>query len=180
MRIFLAIPLPGHIIAALESLQVRLPAGRPVPADNLHLTLAFLDDQPQAMAADLHEALAVLSHARFDLTLGGLDTFGGKHPKLLLARVLPSDPLSRLRKDVCKAARIAGIPLRRETFRPHVTLARFNRHTSPRDMHRLGEFLAANAGFSLPAFQVESFCLYCSTLQPTGARHEVLADYPMH
>ncbi|MCP5085249.1 MAG: RNA 2',3'-cyclic phosphodiesterase [Rhodobacteraceae bacterium] len=177
MRIFLAIPLPSHIIAALESLQAALPAGRLVPAENLHLTLAFLDEQPQAVAADLHEALSVLSPGGFGLSLCGLDTFGGNHPKLLITGVKQSAPLIRLHKEIRKAARSVGIQLRRETFRPHVTLARFSRTTPPHESQRLAGFLAANAGFSRPAFPAECFCLYRSTLLPTGARHEVLIEY---
>ncbi len=179
MRLFVAIPLADPVVATFEQLQGNLPAGRALAPENLHLTLAFLDEQPQAVAADLHDALTALSHGRFDLTFSGLDTFGGNYPKLLMARAAPSDPLTQLHKSVCKAVRAVGISLRRETFRPHVTLARFSRHTPPRDMQRLGEFLAANAGFNLPSFTVERFCLYRSTLLPAGARHDVLANYPL-
>ena len=179
MRIFLAIPLPDPVTAALQELQAALPAGRPVAPDNLHLTLAFLDEHPRDAITELHRPLAALQQQRFEITLSGLDTYGGKHPKLLFVRAESGDPLTQLRKSVCKAVRAAGISLPRETFRPHVTLARFARHTPPRTSRRLADFLTAHAGYCLPPFTVTRFCLYHSTLLPGGATHEVLADYPL-
>jgi 2'-5' RNA ligase len=45
MRVFVAIDLPDEVRRELETLQNALPVGRPVPAENLHLTLSFLGDQ---------------------------------------------------------------------------------------------------------------------------------------
>ena len=46
MRAFLALDLPQETRDALIRVQADLPVGRPVPCENLHLTLAFLDEQP--------------------------------------------------------------------------------------------------------------------------------------
>ncbi|WP_372887905.1 RNA 2',3'-cyclic phosphodiesterase, partial [Shimia sp.] len=125
MRAFLAIDLPEDLRAQVAALQAGLRAGRPVPEENLHLTLAFLDDQPQAMLVALHEALNALDCPGFDLELAGLDLFGGKRPRLLYLRVKPAPALLALHRSLKEAARRVGMDLPRTRFRPHVTLARF-------------------------------------------------------
>lgn len=179
MRAFIAIDLPDDTAAALAELQQRLPAGRPVPRDNLHLTLAFLDDQPEAVLEDLHFELASLRALPFDLRLSGLGCFGGRVPKVLFAGLDPSAELTRLHGQVVNAVRSAGIARPRERFRPHVTLARFNRPPDRQQAGRLQDFLAAHDRLTLPPFPVNGFCLYRSTLHSEGAIHEELARYPL-
>ncbi|UWQ10062.1 hypothetical protein K3X41_08920 [Aliiroseovarius crassostreae] len=62
MRSFIACPLPETVCAALVELAGRVKVGRAVPEDNLHLTLAFLDEQPVEQLEALHGELeAILS-----------------------------------------------------------------------------------------------------------------------
>jgi 2'-5' RNA ligase len=58
MRAFLALPIPEDTVAALCAVQARIPFGRPVPEDNLHLTLAFLGDVGEDVLNDLHDILS--------------------------------------------------------------------------------------------------------------------------
>jgi len=70
MRAFLALDIPENTVAALTRLQTAIPFGRPVPEDNLHLTLAFLDDAPEAELEDLHELLTGLrAHRRLQTSV---------------------------------------------------------------------------------------------------------------
>jgi 2'-5' RNA ligase len=71
------------------------------------------------------------------------------------------------------------IDLRRERFRPHVTLARFRRTMLAQDMDRLGMFLEMHGDLSIPAFPVRSFALYRSILREDGATYARLAEYPL-
>ena len=57
MRSFIAISPSDDVKAAFAPLQRALPVGRPVPSDNMHLTLAFLDDQTEETLEELHEEL---------------------------------------------------------------------------------------------------------------------------
>ncbi|MFC3117545.1 2'-5' RNA ligase family protein [Jhaorihella thermophila] len=72
MRAFLAIGLPDAAVRDIRRLQARLPVGRAVPRDNLHLTLAFLDDQPEEALEALDAELQALRAPGFDLRLSGL------------------------------------------------------------------------------------------------------------
>ncbi|WP_411351312.1 RNA 2',3'-cyclic phosphodiesterase [Leisingera aquaemixtae] len=178
MRAFVGLPLPDAALDALERLQEPLTVGRHVPAENMHLTLAFLDDQPEAALQALHQLLAEIRVLPLTLTFSGLDTFGGKSPRVLAAEVQKTPELSHLRDRIRSACRSAGIELPRERFRPHVTLARFPRHLEEGQVEKIACFLSGAAGFRLEC-EAESFALYQSTLAPEGARYDILAEYPL-
>ncbi|SHJ32958.1 2'-5' RNA ligase [Shimia gijangensis] len=178
MRCFLAIDLPEEARQQVSELQAHLRAGRKVPEENLHLTLAFLDDQPDYILEDLNAGLSELQFDPFDLILSGLDMFGGKRPRVLFLRALATPALSDLHRRVKQALREVGIEMPRERFRPHVTLARFRRDLIDDDTARIGGFLAARGDAVLPPFEVTQISLFGSTLHPEGAVHEVLATYP--
>ena len=179
MRIFVAIDLPPVIRAALSRLQSDLRVGRHVDADNLHVTLAFLDDQSLQTAENLHEALSDLAASGFDMHVSGLDVFDRRAPRLVFADVDKTAPLVALRDKVRSAARMAEIDLRRERFRPHVTLARFNRSLPRHELDKLGAFLEEHGDFRLDPFPVERFGLYRSILGPDGPVYDLLAEYPL-
>ena len=56
IRAFVALGMPEPIQDALERLQESLPASRLVAPETLHLTLAFLDTQPEQVVAEVNEA----------------------------------------------------------------------------------------------------------------------------
>lgn len=174
MRVFVAIDLPEALGEALEGVQEGLP-GRLVAAENLHLTLAFLGDVAGPAVADLAEGLGELRLQAPELRVTGLDLFGGRKPNLCYAAVAANPELEAAHRAVARVARAAGIDLRRERFRPHVTLARFKRELGKREEERL----AAQLGVvHLPVVRAESFSLCASVLQPEGPVYSVLAQFP--
>lgn len=180
MRVFVATDMPDDAREALERLQDDLPVGRLMAPDTFHLTLAFLDEQPEPVVAELHEALCDISASVFPMTIGGVDVFGTKTPRLLWAGADKHPGLVELREKVRRAASGAGIALPRERFRPHVTLARFTGRLLGDEVEKLRGFLAFHAGFTLEPFVVDRFKLYRSTLQSGGAIHEILAEYQIN
>lgn len=179
MRAFVAIGLPDETRDTLEHLTAELGVGRAVPWENLHVTLAFLDDQPEAVLATLHDALCEIDLSPFDMRFRGLEGFGGRNPRLVCVAVEPSDALVALRNKVRTAARAAGIDLPRERFRPHVTLARFARSTVPQDYEKLGLFLVTHGGVRPDPVRVSAFQLVRSQLFPESPRYENLAEYEL-
>lgn len=179
MRAFLALPLPDAAVTALERLQQEIPLGRLVPPENLHLTLLFLGERSDAALEELHFALEALRAPAFDLRLSGLDMFDRADPDALHIAVTPCAALDALHMRLRAVAHGAGMTLDRARFRPHVTLARFNRGLGPDQAARLGRFLAARGDFALPAFAVTGFALVESILTKDGPVYEVLADYPL-
>ena len=177
MRAFLAIELPDEVTFALSQVALSLPVGSPMPEENLHLTLVFLDDQSDAQLEELHFELAGISGQRFELDFDGLGCFGAGAPKILYARIAESKALTDLHQQVRRAAHRAGIVLARQRYRPHVTLARFGRGLQWRDAERLEGFIADHSQIDLPGFAVSGFALFQSTLHREGAIHDQLADY---
>ncbi len=180
MRAFVGLPLPDKIISALERVQAELSiGGRAVAPENLHLTLAFLDEQPEMVLAALHDELALITGSQPCIRIAGLDALGGAKARLVFAAVAPDPALVSLRKRVRIAARAVGVDLQRERFRPHVTLARFRQRQVPGESEKLAAFLAREGAFSLPEFMVADFALYRSTLTPEGPIYDTLASYPL-
>ncbi len=179
MRAFVALDLPEPVVDAIGALQEWLPLGRHVAPDNLHLTLAFLGEQPDGVIAEADAALQGLRLPAFELSLCGVDVFGGPAPGLVFLGVAPNPALGALHRKVMGALRGAGLGLGRVRFRPHVTLARLPKRLGAGDRDRLGQFLAAHADLRLPPFRVGHFTLYRSTLGRGAPLHEVLADYPL-
>ncbi len=178
MRAFVAIDLPDPVRAALEAVQDALPFGRAADPEQLHLTLAFLGEQPDDLIEAAHLALQGIRFPAFEMQLHGLGTFGERQPTTLWAGLRDPSGTKALHDRLLPALHGAGIVLERRRFRPHVTLARFER-TAPADHERLARFLSRWETFPCPPFRVEAFGLWRSTLLKSGAVHDELASYPL-
>lgn len=178
MRVFVAIDLPDNVRDALADVQNDLPVGRAMAAETFHLTLSFLDEQPRHVVSSVDRNLAEIRFDPFPLCLRGLDTFGGKRPKLLWVGVAAAPALRALRDKVQRAAVRAGLDMPRTRFRPHVTLARFHGNMRGDAFSRLSGFMAHHGGFATQEFTVDRFVLFRSILSADGAVHQQLATYP--
>lgn len=178
IRSFIGIPIPSSTAQELEPLQFSCPLGKPVRAENLHLTLAFLDDQPEPVLRDLHEGLIEISTASFNIRLSGIDVLGGHWPGAIAISADGGEILSALYRKIVQKVRDTGIPLPRRRFRPHVTLNRINRDPDPAGRAKLQEFLET-ADPGPVEFCADHFELVQSRLTPNGAIYEALAEYPL-
>lgn len=178
-RAFLAIPIPDTLRQSLARLQSELTVGRLVEPENFHITLQFLDAQPEPVLRNLHEVLCDLHMPPFDLQISGPQTFGGDSPRIIFAQVEPSSALSRLQKKLRRAAMDCGIVLHHERYHPHVTLARLGRFLTSVETDRVAAFLEASAGFRPAPFTADSYALYQSVLHPDGPIYTELARYPL-
>lgn len=177
MRAFLAIPIPEDVAGDLMRLQSTIPFGRPVPEENLHLTLAFVEEAPEAALEDLHELMRGLHAGPVDIRFTGLDSFTEGARGLIFAAVERSEALQALHDRIAGLCRAAGLDLPRRRFRPHVTLTRANRRPDGVARDRLAASLGPLPG--LPGFTARAVTLYQSSLTPRGAVHDPLAVYPL-
>jgi 2'-5' RNA ligase len=177
MRAFLALPMPDDTAEAMLRIQSRLPTGRAVPEENLHLTLAFLGDVPEAVLAALDEELCATRLPAVRVAFGGLGTFAEMERGLVFAEVRADPDLATLQSRVERIARMVGADLPRRRFRPHVTLTRANRQ--PKGPARDRMAAALGTPVDIPGFTARELVLYRSTLGPDGARHDALAAYPL-
>jgi 2'-5' RNA ligase len=177
IRAFAAIALPEAVRFDLMLLQQGLPLPRPVPAENLHLTLLFLGEVPPPVLADIDLAFRAVRAPGFALALAGVGLFGGRKPRVVYAGVAASPALRHLQGKVETAARGAGFGLPARKFVPHVTLARLPERLEGRE--RLERAVAGRGGYGGPVFPVEDFRLFRSHLAGSGAIYEELGRYPL-
>lgn len=177
MRAFLALPLGDAAIGALLRVQSMIPTGKPVPEDNLHLTLAYLGEVPAEVLETLHDLLSAARFPAPNVTFEALGTFAEMERGLVFATVAPNEQLASLQAKVAQLSRQAGADLPRRRFRPHVTLTRANRQPKGPARDRLAA--ALGTPIDVPGYAAHAMALYQSTLTPTGARHELLSTYPL-
>lgn len=176
MRAFVGIPVPEPWITPLMRAQGRLPGGREVDADDLHVTLAFLDEQPEARLEALAEHLDGRRLGGGTLAPLAWALLGERRPRAAVLDLRPDPALASLRDAVRAGARAAGMNLPRERFRPHVTLKRFSSRKPPSP--RLLPALAELGPPGMPPVPAGSVTLWASTLTPDGPLYEPLAAWP--
>lgn len=129
MRLFFGISLPDDIrraaAARAQDCRAFIP-GRYVPAENYHITLAFLGDVPQERLADAQRVLAscIADTPAPALTLGETDYFGRQQNGILILRVQSEPALDALHGALVSALLADGLPADPGPFSPHITLAR--------------------------------------------------------
>lgn len=174
-RLFTGIELPSTIVDRLAMLRGKLAGARWIDPDRYHITLRFAGDIDDMQAHAFASALADIRFDSFDLSFGGLGSFGGNKPRAVWAGLRPCEQLTRLQKAHERAARLAGLPLAPRNFTPHVTLARLRDTRS----QALAEYLSYFGGFSTGPFHVDRFVLFSSRANQGGGPYVAEEIYPL-
>ena len=175
LRLFVGIEFPPELKLRLETLCTDVLGARWVDPGNFHLTLRFIGEVGEDVAADIDEALVRVRGRRFPLQLAGAGVFGGSRPHALWVGVEKHPDLVALRDKVEQALIRIGLPPESRKFAPHVTLARLRDPA----LDQLGGFLAAHARFRAEPLPVERFSLIASFPTKAGSIYEDQADYPL-
>lgn len=161
LRLFYALWPDAATRAALVALQAGI-GGRPMQPDNLHLTLAFLGNQPSTALPPLQALLATLPAAPLPLSLN----HSGYFPRQHLAWIGPEPaPAALLELQQRLARALLQLPIHYRTterFLPHVTLARKAASAAP-------------APATPIAWRSSQLALVCSTPLTHGTRYRILA-----
>ncbi len=179
IRAFVALGMPEAVREALERLQGFLPGDWLTAPETFHLTLAFLDAQPESVIADIHERLCGIQANPIELAFRGVDLHPVGRRSIVWVRADSSPALTDLRRKVRGAVMDAGVYLGRERFRPHVTLARIGARADGNEKSGIADFVACHSAFLLEPVTISSFQLYRSTLNSTGAVYDMLQEYPL-
>ena len=174
LRLFVGIGFPPALKLQLSLLRSGVPGAKWVDPGNFHLTLRFIGEADEVVAADIDDALVRLRARRFTLQLAGTGVFGDR-PRSLWVGVERSPELVALRDKIEQALIRAGLPPEQRKFAPHVTLARLHNPA----LDQLRGFLAANAQFRADPLPVEGFSLIASFQTKAGSVYEDQAEYPL-
>lgn len=187
MRVFYALRLPTELRPAAGALArsvAREAGGRPVPEENLHLTLVFVGDVATEVLPMLERIGASVARdhpgvegaraqrSRTQLARGSdinLDRLGA-FPRTRVAWLAPSSPpawLCTLVDALERALDAEGIAFDSRTFHPHLTLARSCRDRVP-----------ARAATAID-WRCDAFELVRSPRGTAGGRYETLARWSL-
>lgn len=183
---FAALVPPPEALEHLDAfLDVRRDAGdlRWTQADQVHVTLAFLADVPDAKVDDLVERVerAAARRTAFRTAIAG----GGAFPHVGDARVVwaglaladeDRTELDRLATGCRAAANRAGVPVEGNRFRPHLTVARTR---FPHDVSNWVRLLDSYAGPEWLADEVTLVASYLGEGARGRPRHEPVATFPL-
>lgn len=176
IRLFIAIDIPETICKEVEGIGRSIPNARPVPAEQLHLTLKFIGEVDGSTFLDIQEILGEIIHPKFSLCLKGVGTFPPRGtPRILWAGVEPVKNTIALRNSIERELSTINVPREKKKYTPHLTLARLKNSPTP----ALQNFLAGNAFLKTPYFPVDTYSLYSSQLSPKGAIHTLESSYSL-
>lgn len=122
MRLFIAIqlsdPMKKALVNMMHELKKQGVEGNYVPAQNLHMTLAFIGEYDDP--ARIKEVISRVPVPEFRMSLSDMGNFGN----ILWAGVKGNQKLKAYVKDLRSALDAEGIPFDRDKFVPHITLIR--------------------------------------------------------
>lgn len=133
MRLFIAIGLSDEmkktLVVCMHDLKKQGVEGNYVPAQNLHLTLAFIGEYDDP--ARVKKVIESVPLPQIRLSISGKGNFGN----ILWAGVKGNQKLKTYVKDLRTALKDAGIPFDDDKFVPHITLIRKTVAKKPYEVH---------------------------------------------
>jgi 2'-5' RNA ligase len=173
LRLFVACDLPPEAVRAVSDWQGRelAPHEGLRLTRELHLTLAFLGGVDRDRVPDLRRVLGGIPWRPAECRLGAPLFLPPRGRRRVVALELddPSGALRTLQREVSAGLAAEGLYEPEDRlWLPHVTVARFRRPGHPFSLQNV----------TIGAFGVVRMVLYSSHLEPGGAVHTPLADFP--
>ena len=172
IRTFISIdiPLTDAIDEVLGEMR-RADNVRPVPKEQIHLTLKFLGDQDEKKVEKLCSSLKDALHRTepFDIVVEGVGAFPDmRHPKVVWLGVKDPESLFGLAEKVDSAVKEMKLKSDDKRFSPHITIGRVN------DRTELDDFFSRYKGIEFCSFRCDHVDVMKSVLTPKGAIHSVV------
>jgi 2'-5' RNA ligase len=177
-RLFLAIPLPDHVIAEIAKLREHSPLmAKKLREFKLHVTLKYLGYVPSETLPLIVKKLSEVKFAPFEIALPGMHVYKfNRKKKELILKVEDTDPLRLLKRSVSLALKPLRLPPIRVIHQvpviPHVSLIYPPRVPSP-DLDNL----LARHNRHFGSFKAEKFVLYLTTTTEANLEHTALHSF---
>jgi 2'-5' RNA ligase len=188
LRLFVALDPTDPVRRKLAAWQadIRRSAGRHAdevrwtPADRLHVTLQFLGAVPEERVEQVREVLAAAAAAARPVRLEVRGTGGFPTPRrprvVWLGLAGDLGALAALVADLGRRLAPLGFPPEGRPLTPHLTIGRSR---DGRGAPGLGGAIAGAAAADAIPWRAVDLSLFRSHLGSAGARHEVLARFPL-
>lgn len=184
MRFFIAVEIPEEskerLRTAQQQLKAIIPQARLTDNDKLHLTIAFVGEQPDTLADNLTNIIkeAAQGVSSFTVTPAYLDGFPHLHNAhtLWIGIKGDTDKLFLLRHRIKDGLIKLGLPVDERRYTPHIAIAKLNhlRLTTPQE-ERLQQIMQ----LPVKPIQVSSIKLFESIPEDGFHTHNTLAEIPL-
>jgi len=186
-RLFIAVMPPaeiqGHLAALMDLLEEHRAILRPARPEGLHFTLRFLGDATldEERRASEACAAAVVDVGAFPLAIGGVGVFpSGRRPRVVWLGVRDGAvTLTALQRRVEGELLRRGVIASRESFTPHLTLARVRDDAAPAARTALGDAVARQPAQEQARLTVTGVSLVHSIRTPRGSTYTTLQTAPL-
>lgn len=181
MRFFIALEIPQEYIAQFQDIQQKLhtliPEARLTNTDKLHLTLAFIGDQPDELKDSLSKIItkSAAGVPSFEVTPAYIDGFPNiHHPQVLWVGVKGDiDKVLLIRERVKDGLASLNLPVDERRFIPHITVAKVNNFKVDQNLEVSLEKIMAT---SLNPIKISSVKLFESIPSGHFHQHNTLAE----
>lgn len=190
MRLFTGLSIPPHIVAhlvgALKQLRQTVEL-RWSPLENLHITLKFIGEWPDARLPELETTLAGMPKpAPFMVSVARFGFLPNPHrPKIFFAGVHAEAGLAEFAEHIDRTLAAIGVKPDAHPYTSHLTLARVGARMGQALppvqalRERIALLAAAGADFEFGSFTANEFHLYQSKTSPAGSVYSKLFTYPL-
>lgn len=182
MRFFIALEIPSDNIPSFQAIQSRLhiliPQSKLTSLDKIHLTLAFLGEQPDELKEKLVEIIkaAVVDIHSFEVTPSYIDGFPNiHHPQVLWVGIKGDiDKILLIRERIKDGLESLKLPVDERRFVPHISIAKLNNpvNISLNLEGKLEKIMTEN----LTPIQISSIKLFESVPNQGFHKHNTLAE----
>lgn len=182
MRLFIAATFPETVLRTLNerlaTVKPKLPPASWVRPETQHLTFAFLGEQEESIIPKLVTRVSeMLRIPPFEATLHGCGLFPNhRHARVGWCGVEPENPFTEIASALRQAVRAEKVEIEQTEFKPHLTLMRIREHWPPLAVET---FEKALRDYRSAPFAVGAITLYSSRLNPKGAIHTAVRQFPL-
>lgn len=182
MRFFIALEIPSENLLQFKSIQGSLsnliPQARLTNLDKIHLTLAFIGEQPDNLKDQLIDAIhkAATGIPPFEVSPAYIDGFPNiHHPQVLWVGVKGDiDKVLMIRERIKDGLENLRLPVDARRFIPHISIAKFN------NQFQIDQNLEANLEkimvSNIEPIQINSIKLFQSIPEGNLHSHNTLAE----
>ncbi len=174
-RLFAGLEIPAEIGQSLSNLRGGLPGARWIDPENYHVTLRFIGDIDGMSANEIASMLFRINRKPFEVKVRGLQSFGGRKPRAVVASVEPSRPLIEQHSDLEREMHTSGLDPEGSKFNPHVTLARLHDASS----QDVADYLSVRGYFPSRTFLASRFVLFSARASTGGGPYVVEDSYAL-